>query len=137
MKLLILGVSCANDFCDDRPQTCVMCLDDEGIARIRTLAASAKSLDVYSIKEFNYAPTWLNDYVDLEGDTPLDEPSARKLIDELAPSEAAVEIPMLCVTKDSFRFEAVPKHGSASSALATPMVSLSELDNHTPLLLSN
>ncbi len=127
MKTLILGVSCADEFCDDHPQTCIARLDEDAIARIRKLANAARELDVYSLSEFHYLPTWHDGLLDLEPQTSPDEPQTKTIIAEMAPSETAVEIPMICVTKDGFRFEAVPKHGSARLAISTSTVPLQEL----------
>ncbi|MCU7556083.1 hypothetical protein OCL06_15940 [Alteromonas sp. ASW11-19] len=133
MKLL-LDVSCANDMADDVPCTFYAELTDADIARIKTLAAAVKQVDAYEIKEFDYSGSWYNACCALPA---IKDDPDQFITDEVSGLEGAecrVEVPMLCVTQDKFKFISVPKHCGDNFSLSTRHIDIAELDTSTAII---
>ena len=121
-KVLLLSVSCANEFASDTPKTFGVSLDKETINRILSLAKEVKRLDVYSIEDHFYDGSWS----DLSIDDVMDLPDP---VSALTDAEASVSATMLQVFKESFVVTAFPKHGGDDSILTSRIVEFPELGN--------
>lgn len=131
-KLLVLEGT-ATDGIESGLASFVVLLDKDDIARIKHLAKVVVKLEVFAVREFFYSGAWFSQDVEDLWQI-MNEGQGHHDPMNIACEIKRVDIPEIHVTRDSFYFTAVPKHGSDLGLTKTSRVNVADLDSLLPYL---
>jgi hypothetical protein len=130
-KTLILPTSCLDEFASDFACVFAVTITATLCERIKLLADTCTATCANTIDTFNHDGVWSEAFVDLNG---VNESNINTVMASIDKSESRIEMSQLCVTKDAFKFTAVPKHLGNDMLLSTPFIGIAELGNETLLV---
>jgi hypothetical protein len=130
-KTLILPTSCLNEFATDFPCVFAVTITNTLCEQIQLLAGTCTAVCSDLITTFNHDGVWSDAIVDLNE---VDEGNINTVMALIDKAESRIEMSQLCVTKDAFKFTAIPKYLSDDMLLSTPYIGIAELGNEALLV---
>lgn len=134
IKRIITEVSCIEDWAEG-PESFYAEIDEEFAQRILMLSGNVESLGIYGTCEFSYRGTWSTALIEVDETDITSEEQLKALIAEieLDANDFRVDIPMLHVMTNEFKWTAVPKHCGDNMEIRSRTIPLEFLSNDEPL----